>query len=143
MKTTLENVIKIAAVTAGVIVLYEISTQLLIYKYFRFDYYISTAVITAFLVGVILTRKYIMLPKENPNRATLLTAKECRVLEMVAEGKTNKEIAIANFVELSTVKTHINKIYAKLEVKNRREAINVFRSELVTQKSTFFPPSSV
>jgi DNA-binding NarL/FixJ family response regulator len=143
MRTNLENVFKIAAVTAGVIVLYEISNQLLIYKYFRFDYYISVAVIASFFVGAILARRNVMPPKENFNRATLLTAKEYRVLEMMAEGKSNKEIANLNFVELSTVKTHINKIYAKLEVRNRREAINVFRSQIDTQKSTFFPPTSV
>jgi DNA-binding CsgD family transcriptional regulator len=127
MKRYKENVFQIAVVTAGVIVLYEFSTQLLIYKYFRFDYYIAIAVILAFFVGIVLTRRYIMLPMERPNPVNLLTVKECRILELMAEGKTNKEIASLNFIELSTVKTHINNIFSKLKVKSRREAINVFR----------------
>ena len=45
-----------------------------------------------------------------------------------AEGKSNKDIAAENFVELSTVKTHINNIYAKLGVNSRREAIKVYTS---------------
>jgi DNA-binding CsgD family transcriptional regulator len=52
-----------------------------------------------------------------------LTLKEREILALIKTGKSNKEIASQLFVGLSTVKTHINKIYAKLEVKNRKEAI--------------------
>lgn len=52
----------------------------------------------------------------------LLSAKEWQILKLVAEGKTNKEIAAAQFIELSTVKTHLNNIYSKLSVSNRKEA---------------------
>ncbi len=51
------------------------------------------------------------------------TPQEIRILQFIAEGKTNKDIASELFIELSTVKSHINKLYAKLKVKNRREAI--------------------
>lgn len=52
----------------------------------------------------------------------LLSAKEWQILKLVAEGKTNKEIAAVQFVEVSTVKTHLNNIYGKLSVSNRKEA---------------------
>ena len=52
----------------------------------------------------------------------LLTQKEKEILQLICEGKSNKEIASALFVELSTVKTHINKIYSKIGVSNRKEA---------------------
>jgi len=52
-----------------------------------------------------------------------LTSQEKKILKSIAEGKANKEIANELFVELSTVKSHINKIYSKLEVKSRNEAI--------------------
>jgi DNA-binding CsgD family transcriptional regulator len=51
-----------------------------------------------------------------------LTQQEEKILNLISEGKSNKEIANGLFIELSTVKTHINKLYAKLEVKNRTEA---------------------
>lgn len=51
-----------------------------------------------------------------------LTPKEAEIFEMIAKGLSNKEIASALFIELSTVKTHINKLYGKLGVNNRREA---------------------
>lgn len=53
----------------------------------------------------------------------LLSVREREVMQLIAEGKTNKQIAETLFIALSTVKTHINNIYKILEVKNRREAI--------------------
>jgi len=52
-----------------------------------------------------------------------LTKKEKEILSHIKEGKSNKEIASALFVEVSTVKSHINKIYSKLEVSSRSELL--------------------
>jgi ATP/maltotriose-dependent transcriptional regulator MalT len=59
---------------------------------------------------------------------SVLTQKELLILEQIAFGKSNKEIAAGNFVELSTVKTHINNIYSKLGVSNRKDAIKIYSS---------------
>ena len=60
-------------------------------------------------------------PKALP-LTDLLTQKEKEILQLISEGKSNKEIASSLFVELSTVKTHINKIYSKIGASNRKEA---------------------
>ncbi|HFA48144.1 MAG TPA: LuxR family transcriptional regulator [Bacteroidetes bacterium] len=52
-----------------------------------------------------------------------LSAKELEVFNLIAEGKSNKEIAQALFIETSTVKTHVNKIYQKLGIRSRKEAM--------------------
>ena len=67
---------------------------------------------------------------QEPQPAEVLTAKELEILQMIAEGKSNKEIANLLFIEISTVKTHINKIYTKLNVKSRKEAINAAKAQL-------------
>jgi len=51
------------------------------------------------------------------------TSQEQKILSMIETGKTNKEIANELFIEVSTVKSHINKLYAKLKVSNRKAAI--------------------
>ncbi|WP_163707919.1 response regulator transcription factor [Mangrovibacterium lignilyticum] len=58
----------------------------------------------------------------------LLTDKERKIWEGLAAGKTNKEIAAELFVEISTVKTHINNLYKRLGVSNRKEAISLYNS---------------
>lgn len=61
--------------------------------------------------------------------ATLrLTAKQLRVLELLAEGGTNQEIAKQLFVSNSTIKTHLVHLYQKLEVSRRTQAIRKARS---------------
>ena len=54
-----------------------------------------------------------------------LTGQEIKILNAIKEGKANKEIASDLFIEVSTVKSHINKLYAKLKVSNRKEAIEL------------------
>ena len=52
-----------------------------------------------------------------------LSKRELEVLELIAEGLSNQEIADALFVSLNTTKTHIANIYSKLNVKRRTQAI--------------------
>ena len=52
-----------------------------------------------------------------------LSKKELQTLGLLVTGMSNKEIAEYLFVSPNTVKTHIKKIYAKLDVNNRAHAI--------------------
>ncbi|MCI0159058.1 response regulator transcription factor [Leifsonia shinshuensis] len=60
-------------------------------------------------------------------RFPTLTRREAEVLGLVADGLSNGEIASALFVGTSTVKTHINAIFAKLGVRTRAQAIALVR----------------
>src|SRR5690606_12010176 len=51
-----------------------------------------------------------------------LTAQEMQVLALIAEGKTNREIADALFLSEGTVRNYVSSILSKLEVSNRAEA---------------------
>jgi len=55
-------------------------------------------------------------------KLSLLTAREMDVLEGIAEGRSNDAIAGALFVSEATVKTHVSRILAKLEIENRVQA---------------------
>jgi DNA-binding NarL/FixJ family response regulator len=50
-----------------------------------------------------------------------LTAAEQRVADLVAEGRTNKEVAAALFLGERTVASHLTHIYAKLGIRSRTE----------------------
>jgi DNA-binding NarL/FixJ family response regulator len=56
---------------------------------------------------------------------TALTARELEVLELVAKGLSNKEMALAIGRTEETVKIHLKSIYAKLKVGHRTEAVRV------------------
>lgn len=53
-----------------------------------------------------------------------LTAKEWQILQLIGQQLTNEQIAARLFVSLATVKTHINHLYGKLDIRTRAEAIH-------------------
>ena len=57
-----------------------------------------------------------------------LTAAERRVAALVAEGRTNREVAAALVLGERTVETHLTHIYAKLGVRSRTELARVYES---------------
>ncbi len=52
-----------------------------------------------------------------------LSKRELEVLQLMAEGLSNDEIATRLFVSLNTIKTHTSKLFEKLDVKRRTQAI--------------------
>lgn len=52
---------------------------------------------------------------------TVLSVQEKKVMQLIMENKTNKEIASELFISINTVKTHINNLYKKLNVTSREE----------------------
>jgi DNA-binding NarL/FixJ family response regulator len=50
-----------------------------------------------------------------------LTAQEQRVAELAASGATNPEIARQLYLSVSTIETHLERVFAKLGIHSRRE----------------------
>ena len=51
-----------------------------------------------------------------------LTAREVEVLRLVAQGRSNREIATELFIAEKTARNHVERVYAKLGVNNRTQA---------------------
>ena len=61
-----------------------------------------------------------------------LTTREIEILLLMAEGKTNQDIADDLFIALKTVKTHVSNILSKLNVQDRTQAvIYAFKHSLI------------
>lgn len=59
-----------------------------------------------------------------PSSAPDLSPRELQVLELIAKGHSNQEIADSLFLSLNTIKKHTSSLFAKLEVKRRTQAID-------------------
>jgi len=81
-------------------------------------------------VGHRLTAKKPAAPFERNNAAIAslgLTPRECEILDLLASGQTNQELARVLGVSPNTVKTHLAHLFAKLEVDRRVKAIEKAR----------------
>jgi len=102
---------------------------------FSFQIYLALVAVAFLALGAWAARQ--LTPRPAPaafeiNRAAIrslgLTKRECEILERLASGQSNKELARALDISPNTVKTHLASLYAKLEVRNRIEAIEKARS---------------
>lgn len=89
---------------------------------------VGESILIVVLLIFLLRKRNLSSNNINTNKVGSLSEKEKIILENMAKGKANKEIAADLFIELSTVKTHINSIYKKLGAANRTEAVEIFRS---------------
>ena len=121
----------------------------------QFEIYIGLIAVFFLLFGIWLANK-ITKPKEKtiivekeiriPSNADFIlnetelelrkiSKRELEVLTLMAQGLSNNEIAERLFVSLNTIKTHSSKLFEKLEVKRRTQAIET------AKKLRLLPPT--
>jgi len=72
--------------------------------------------------------------EEIPSESVKLTARELDIINLIAEGLPNKEIAKQLFIETQTVKNHIHNILDKLQLHNRFETVHYARERKLLKK---------
>jgi len=86
---------------------------------------------------IVVEKEYIEVPVTLNNRVFVLNEKllnqlgisvrELEVLQLMAKGMSNQEIADALFVSLNTIKTHSGNLFVKLDVNRRIQAVEKAR----------------
>jgi two-component system, NarL family, response regulator LiaR len=98
----------------------------------------ATFAVLGIWLGLKLTRRQtivvreVAVPAEGPfipderKRADLhITRRELEILELIAQGLSNREIAEKLFVSENTVKTHSSRVFDKLGAKRRTQAVQL------------------
>ena len=74
------------------------------------------------VTGKVLERMRRIATQDDPDELSSLTQQERKILALVAEGKTNKEIAAEVFLSDKTVKNYVSSILSKLNLERRAQA---------------------
>ena len=130
---------------ARTIILYAIALALaaaaldwLEYRYlvraFSTEIYIAFLALGFVALGIWAGRKLTPAPRpadftrnEAAIRSLGLSPRECEILAMLASGRSNKEMARALGISPNTVKTHLARVFEKLEVQKRMQAVEKAR----------------
>ncbi|MBW1297092.1 LuxR C-terminal-related transcriptional regulator [Aquimarina litoralis] len=78
-------------------------------------------------VNILLFMKLKKQQKPSTSFEKRLTQQEKKILDLILQEKTNKEIASLLFLSVSTIKTHINNLYKKIEVDSREEVKALYK----------------
>ncbi len=74
-------------------------------------------------VAVLATQPFAL--NEERLRELSITKRELEILELIAQGMSNREIAEKLFVSENTVKTHSSRLFDKLSAKRRTQAVQI------------------
>ena len=74
-------------------------------------------------VAVLATQPFAL--NEERLRELSITKRELEILELIAQGMSNREIAEKLFVSENTVKTHSSRLFDKLNAKRRTQAVQI------------------
>jgi DNA-binding CsgD family transcriptional regulator len=133
-----DGVARTVALYALALALAAAALQWVEYRYlahaFSFEIYLALVAVAFLALGAWVARQLTEQPKpadfkvnEAAIRSLGLTPREHEILERLASGQSNKELARALDISPNTIKTHVARLYEKLEVRNRIEAIEKAR----------------
>lgn len=128
-----KTVLLYGVLLAGLLAILKITEYNFYVKRLSIEFYIGIVAVffttLGIWVGLKLTRKKVVV-METPfhfnaeaQQAIGISKRELQVLQLMAQGLANQEIADKLFVSLNTVKTHSANLFSKLEVNRRTQAI--------------------
>ncbi len=130
------------------ILIYGLSLALLVFllEYFEYRFFIRelSTELFVFMIALTFTGLGLWVGKKLTNQTKIesppfeqnekairylkISERELEVLELVAQGLSNKQISDKLFVSVNTTKTHLSHLYEKLDVKRRTQAVEKAKS---------------
>ena len=131
-----KTVFRFAILIIAILLLFQISKYSVISGNAKIEWIIGVIAIIFFFIGIFINKK------ANPQsqnsikeidhkkiEALEITKREYKVLQSIAEGLSNFEIAEKLFLSESTVKTHVSNILVKLDAKRRTQAVRIAKNQ--------------
>ncbi|OSY88707.1 regulatory protein [Tenacibaculum holothuriorum] len=120
----------------ALLLFFQVSKYAIISGDFKVELIIALVAIFSFVIGVFFNKKTKKkVPSKEINHKKIkeleITSREYEVLQLIAKGLSNKEIAAELFLSESTIKTHVSNLLVKLNAKRRTQAVQVAKEILI------------
>lgn len=119
----------------ALLLLFQFSKYAVISGDLKVELVVAAIAIGFFFVGVYINKKSLHKPASNLEginhkkiKELDISNREYEVLQKIAEGLSNKEIADSLFLSESTIKTHVSNLLVKLDAKRRTHAVKKAKS---------------
>ncbi|MFY7671156.1 response regulator transcription factor [Tenacibaculum sp. MEBiC06402] len=126
-----KTILVFSALTIALLVLFQVTKYSIISGGIKTELVITSIAVVAFFIGIVINKKTIK-TKESATeinhqkiKQLEITSREYEVLELIAKGFSNKEIADTLFLSESTIKTHVSNLLTKLNAKRRTQAVQI------------------
>ena len=124
------TILLFASLIVALLVLFQLGKYSLVMNSGATEWIMALVAVLFFAIGVVLNRRTqkkdtLESGTADPEQLQTLgiSKREYEVLLLIAEGRSNREIADQLFVTESTIKTHVSNILLKLDAKRRTEAL--------------------
>ncbi len=118
----------------ALLLLFQFSKYAFISGNLKIEIVIALIAIVFFVIGIYINKKALhkSISSEEINHQKIkdldISTREYEVLQKIAEGLSNKEIAESLFLSESTIKTHVSNLLVKLDAKRRTQAVKKAKS---------------
>jgi len=130
-----KTILAFSALIVALLVLFQLSQYSLMTGNLNIEIVISVIAILFFFIGIYINKRSLnkkgslSYEIDHTKIKTLeISDREYEVLQHIAEGLSNKEIADQLYLSESTIKTHVSNILLKLNAKRRTQAIQIAKN---------------
>ena len=127
-----KTILVFAGLIFALLLLFQLSKYSIISGDLTIEFAVACIAIVFFIVGIYINKKSL----QNSHKISTeidskkieelgISSREYEVLELIAKGHSNKEIANSLFLSESTIKTHVSNLLVKLDAKRRTQAIEI------------------
>lgn len=127
-----KTVLVFALLILALLLLFQIGKYSIVSGNLKIEIAIAVIAIVFFFVGIYINKKSLHKPREISDEINHkkidelgITNREYEVLQAIASGLSNKEIASQLFLSESTIKTHVSNLLVKLNAKRRTQALQI------------------
>jgi DNA-binding NarL/FixJ family response regulator len=133
-----KTILVFSGLIIALILLFQISTYTISSGDLKIEFAIASIAVIFLIIGIYINKKSLhkrIAPSTEINQQKItdldISSREYEVLEGIAEGLSNKEIADKLFLTESTIKTHVSNLLVKLNTKRRTQALQIAKAHQI------------